>query len=520
MARVLVTEEIAESGLQALRDAGHHVDVRLKLSPEELLDAVQGAQGLVIRSSTQVTADVLDRGRDLMVVGRAGIGLDNVDVDAATERGVMVVNAPTSNIISAAEHAISLLMSQARNVPQASAALKAGRWERSKWEGVELYEKTLGIVGLGRIGALVAQRMSAFGMNLVAYDPYISADKAQALGCELMSLEDVMACSDFITVHLPKTPETIGLLNKELLEKSKPGIRIVNAARGGIVDEEALAEAIRNGHVGGAGLDVFSTEPATESPLFELDSVVVTPHLGASTAEAQDKAGVTIAEQVGLALAGDFVPFAVNVNAAEPPEAVKPYLGLAEHLGAMFTNLVGGNVDDIEVSYRGSIAELDTRLLTLAVQKGFVGQHSELPVSFVNVGQIAAERGLEVRETKSSKAKRYALSITVRSADRSIAGTLNTRDEPRIIMVNDVDVELPPSDHMLVVRNSDQPGMVGKVGTVLGQAGVNISDMALGRDTQTQSATMVIALDEPVTDEVRKALQDIPGMTTVAVLKA
>ena len=314
MARILVTEKIAEGGLKRLRDAGHEVDTRTGLSPEELVEVVPGAAALIIRSATQVTAEVLEAGTDLVVVGRAGIGLDNVDVASATQRGVMVVNAPQSNILSAAEHTMALLLSQARNIPQAHAALVDGRWERSKWEGVELSDKTLGVIGLGRIGKLVAQRAHAFGMKLVAYDPFVAArarPPASASSC--CRSTSWSRTADFITLHLAKTPETIGLIGKDLLAKAKPGIRIINVARGGIVDEEALAEAIRSGHVGGAAIDVFASEPTTDSPLFGLPEVVVTPHLGASTREAQDKAGDTIAEQVRLALAGEFVPFAVNV---------------------------------------------------------------------------------------------------------------------------------------------------------------------------------------------------------------
>jgi D-3-phosphoglycerate dehydrogenase len=333
MARVLVTEEIAEGGLDRLRAAGHTVDVQVGLSPDELLAALPGAHALIIRSATQVTAEALAAGSDLVVVGRAGIGLDNVDVEAATARGVMVVNAPQSNVLSAAEHTMALLLSQARNVPQANAALKDGRWERSKWEGVELADKTLGIVGLGRIGKLVAQRALAFGMKLVAYDPFVAPDRARQLSVELVDLDELVARSDFVTLHLAKTKETVGLIDAELLAKAKPTLRVINVARGGIVDEADLADAIRSGTIAGAALDVFAEEPTTESPLFALDQVVVTPHLGASTREAQDKAGDTIADMVQLALAGDFVPFAVNVSAAEANETLRPFLPLAERLG-------------------------------------------------------------------------------------------------------------------------------------------------------------------------------------------
>ena len=342
MARILVTEEIADRGLDLLRAAGHDVDVRLGLSPDELRAAIAGAEGLIIRSATQVDAALLAAAPSLTVVGRAGIGLDNVDVEAATKRGVMVVNAPQSNIVSAAEHTMALLLAQARNIPQAHEALKAGRWERSRWEGVELADKTLGIVGLGRIGRLVAQRALAFGMRLVAYDPFVSADRARQMSVELLPLERLVEESDFVTIHLPKTKDTIGLFGKELLGRAKPGLRLVNVARGGIVDEEALTWAVQEGLVAGAALDVFATEPTTSSSLFELDEVVVTPHLGASTREAQDKAGDTIAEMVQLALAGEFVPFAVNVSAAEASETVRPFLPLAERLGRLFASLVDG----------------------------------------------------------------------------------------------------------------------------------------------------------------------------------
>src|SRR5215204_693148 len=362
MARILVTEEIAEGGLDRLRAAGHEVDVCNGLSAAELLAVVPGAHALIIRSATTVTDEVLAAGSGLLVVGRAGIGLDNVDVEAATRRGVMVVNAPQSNIVSAAEHTMALLLAQARNVPQAHSALVAGRWERSKWEGVELADKTLGIAGLGRIGKLVADRARGFGMRLIAYDPFVSAERGRQLGVELLPLDQVVAESDFLTIHLPKTAETKGIIGRDALLKAKPTLRVINVARGGIVDEAALADAIREGVIAGAALDVFDTEPTTSSPLFGLDSVVVTPHLGASTREAQDKAGDTIADMVQLALAGEFVPFAVNINAAEANETLRPFLPLAERLGRLFASLTGSLPDSLEVCTEGDIAGYDARI--------------------------------------------------------------------------------------------------------------------------------------------------------------
>ena len=516
MARVLVSEKLAERGLELLRAAGHEVEVRLELTPDQLVEALGGVQALVIRSATQVTEEVLAGGSDLVVVGRAGIGLDNVDVEAATRRGVMVVNAPQSNILSAAEHTMALLLAQARNIPQAHAGLVGGKWERSKWEGVELHGKTLGVVGLGRIGALVAQRALAFGMRLCAYDPYVSPDRARQMGVELLGLDELMAESDFVTIHLPKTGETAGLIGRDVLAKAKPGIRIVNAARGGILDEEALAEGLRSGQVGGAALDVFSTEPCTDSPLFSLANVVVTPHLGASTHEAQDKAGVTIAEQVILALAGDFVPFAVNVAATEVSEAVRPFLPLAEQLGRVFACLNDGIPDRLEVEFQGGLAGAGTDILTLAVLKGVFAAGTEEPVSYVNAPQLAEERGLEVREARSATTREYVNLISLRSTEHSLAGTLSgPRSEPRIVIVDDHVVEVPPAEHMLVVRNDDRPGMIGVVGTALGKAGVSISSMAVGPSRTGNTALMVLSTDGSVPDDTFALLQASDGILDI-----
>lgn len=516
MARILVTEKIAEGGLQRLRDAGHEVDVRLGLSPEELLEAVPGAAALIIRSATRVTREVLDADPDLVAVGRAGIGLDNVDVEAATERGVMVVNAPQSNILSAAEHTIGLLLAQARNIPQAHAALASGRWERSRWEGVELADKTLGIIGLGRIGRLVAQRALAFGMKLVAHDPFVSPDRARQLSVELLPLDRLLEVADFITLHVAKTPETTGLIDKELLSRTKPGVRIINVARGGIVDEAALAEAIETGQVAGAAIDVFADEPTTDSPLFGLPQVVVTPHLGASTREAQDKAGDTIAEQVGLALAGEFVPFAVNVSAGEASETVRPFLPLAERLGQLYTGLTAGVPPVLEIEYAGQIADYDTRILTLSVLKGVFEGVTDEPVSYVNAPHIAQERGVEVRDTSTATAHDYVNLVTIRGGGHAIAGTLvGLRGEPRIVMLDDHTVDVPPARHMLVVRNDDRPGMIAFTAAVLAQAGVNIDDMHLGRSERGEAALQVLATDVAVPDEVRSAIAAGDGIVSV-----
>ena len=515
MARILVTETIADGGLDRLRAAGHTVDVQEGLSPEQLVEAIKGAHALIIRSATDVTAEVLAAGTDLIVVGRAGIGLDNVDTKAATERGVMVVNAPQSNILSAAEHTMALLLSMARNVPQAHAALVAGRWERSRWTGVELSDKILGVVGLGRIGKLVAQRAMAFGMKIVAYDPFVAPEMARKMNIDIVDLDTLLAVSDFVTLHVAKTPETVGLINAERLAKAKKGIRIVNVARGGIIVESDLADAIRSGHVGGAAIDVFDKEPTTESPLFELPEVVVTPHLGASTHEAQDKAGDTIAEMVGLALAGEFVPFAVNVNASEASETVRPFLSLAERLGATFGGLATG-VEALEISYEGEIGGYDTRILTLSLLKGFFGRISDDPVSYVNAPKMAEERGITVTETTTTTAHHFVNLITIRGGAHSLAGTLMGLDgEARLVMVDDHRVDVPPANHMLVVRNDDRPGMIGLVGTIVGEAGLNIADMDVGQAPNGASAMMVLSITGVVPAEVCERLRAIDGVVSV-----
>jgi len=517
MARILVTEEIAEGGLDRLRAAGHQVDVRLEL--DALTVNIRGAEALIIRSATQVTAEVLDAADALLVIGRAGIGLDNVDVAAATRRGVMVVNAPQSNIISAAEHTMALLLAQARNIPQAHSALIAGRWERSRWEGVELADKTLSIVGLGRIGKLVADRAKAFGMRVVAYDPFVSADRARQMGVELLSLDQAVAEADFLTIHLPKTKDTTGLINRDLLLKAKPTMRLINVARGGIVDESELAEAIRDGVIAGAALDVFAVEPTTSSALFDLEQVVVTPHLGASTREAQDKAGDTIADMVHLALAGEFVPFAVNVDAAEANETLRPFLPLAERLGRLFASLVGSAPPQIEVCTEGDIAGYDTRILTLAASKGFFASVTDEPVTYVNAPQLARDHGVELREINCATSADFVNLITLRGGGRSLSGTLaGRRGAQRIVMIDEHSVDVPPAEHMLMVTNDDRPGVIGIVGTLLGNAGVNIADMDVGASPDGNTAVMLIATSAEVDSAVLAQLRGAAGIISVDVL--
>jgi D-3-phosphoglycerate dehydrogenase / 2-oxoglutarate reductase len=516
MARILVTEKIAPTGIEALRAAGHEVDEQFGLSAEELVPAVKGAAALIVRSATQVTDEVLAAGSDLVIVGRAGLGVDNIDVTSATRRGVMVANAPGTNALSTAEHAMALLLSMVRNIPQAAAALKEGRWEKSKWEGIELHGKTLGVVGLGRIGTLVAQRAHAFGMRIVAWDPWVTVERGRQLNIEMLELTELAAEADFVTIHLVKVPEYVNIIGEEFFANARPGLRIVNDARGGLVDEAALGRALADGRVAGAALDVFETEPCTDSPLFAHDSVIATPHLGASTLEAQDKAGVVVAEQVVLALAGQFVPFAVNIAAGEAAEPVQPFLPLAERLGSLFAGLCGGLPDTVEISYQGHIADHDTRILTLSVLRGLLGNATEEPVTYVNAPQLAEGRGMSVRETRTSEAHDFVNLIRLEGGGHDIAGTLTgVRGEPRIVGLDDHTVEVPPSNNMLVVRNDDRPGMIGAVTTALGDAGVNISDIHVGRSPEGDAALMVLATDQQAPAEVLERLRAHEGIASV-----
>jgi D-3-phosphoglycerate dehydrogenase / 2-oxoglutarate reductase len=502
--KVLISEKVSGAGIDRLREHVE-VDVLTDLSPEGLAGVIGDYDALVVRSATRVDAALLERAENLKVIGRAGIGLDNVDVDAATKQGVLVVNAPQSNVLSAAEHTMALLLAQARNVPQAHNALVAGAWERERWQGVELHGKTLGIVGLGRVGTLVAQRASAFGMRIVAFDPYIAPGRAAQMGVELVdTVDEICERADFITIHLPKTPETVGIIGERELALVRPGARIVNTARGGLIAEDALLQALQEGRVAGASVDVFEDEPVTDHPLFALPNVVVTPHLGASTAEAQDKVGLAIAEQLLLALRGEFVPYAVNVDVgADIPEAVRSYLHLAERLGRVAVALTGAGIEGLRFEYHGGIAEHDTRALTLAGLKGAFSAVVHEPVTFVNAPLIAEERGITVEESKSSQSLDYVNLVEVRAQAKgetvSVAGVLvGKRDTERLVRVYGYDIDMAFADNMVFFRYDDRPGVVGIVGTLLGDGGVNIANMQVGRKTEGGEALMALAVDTPI----------------------
>lgn len=521
--RIVIAEEIAEAGLDRLRSAGFNVDVQLNKSANELHSILDGAHALIVRSATMVDAAMLAAGKQLVVVARAGVGLDNIDVEAATKQGVMVVNAPQSNVLSAAEHTMALILSIARNVPQAHSALTAGRWERSKWEGIELAGKTLGILGLGRIGTLVAQRARAFDMRLVAYDPYVSAERGRELGVEMTTLERVVEQADVLTIHLPKNKETTGIINADMLKRAKRSLRIVNVARGGIADEADLAEALRNGTIAGAALDVFTKEPVTESPLFGLGNIVVTPHLGASTREAQDRAGEVVADMVQLALNGDFVPFAVNLEAGDANETLKPFVPLADRIGRVFASLIESTPSTIEISTTGEIGGYDPGLITISALKGMLSVWSTDQVSLVNAPSMARNLNITVESVASTTTthRDYVNLITLRSGDRNIAATLTgRRREARIVMIDHHLTDIPPSDHMLVVKNDDRPGAIGRVATALGNAGINIANMDVGSSENAGSALMCIATTTAVPFDVLQHLRTLEGISSVVSVGA
>jgi D-3-phosphoglycerate dehydrogenase / 2-oxoglutarate reductase len=512
--KVLVKEKIADSGVNMLRER-FSVDVGVDWTDEELAERIGGYHGILIRSATRLTADLIDRADKLRVIGRAGIGVDNVDVEAATKRGIIVANAPQSNIVAAAEHTVALMLSLARNIPQAHASLTAGKWERSKFGGVEVYEKTLGILGFGRIGQLVAARAQGFGMHVLAFDPFVSAERFRELGVERAEESaDVYRESDFITIHLPKTPETRGWLDAEAFGQMKDGVRVINCARGELLVDEALKDALDSGKVAGAALDVFPAEPITDYPLFDgYANVVVTPHLGASTAEAQDRAGVQTAEQVVAALTGGVVSTAVNIPAvsAEDMEVLGPYLPLVQRLGRLATALAeGASVERVECEYLGHLAGRDTRLLTLATLQGVLAGHTEEEVNLVNAPSLAEERGIEVAETKELVARDFTdlVRITV-GGNRVVGTTLGQRHRPHLLEAWGQRFNLQlDDDHFALFRYSDLPGMVGRVGTCFGEHGINISQAAVGREPPGEDghrdnvAVMALTTDAPVPQPV------------------
>ncbi|MDP2210130.1 MAG: phosphoglycerate dehydrogenase [Candidatus Aquicultor sp.] len=518
--KVLVKEKIAQAGIDSLKAAGFEVDVKVEMTAEELVEAIGEYDGLIIRSATKVTEEVISRADKLKVIGRAGIGVDNINVDAATKRGIIVANAPQSNIISAAEHTIALLLASARSIPQACSSTKLGKWERSKFQGIEVFEKVLGIIGLGRIGTLVATRAHGLGMKIVAFDPYVSKERYAQLGIERAgSIEDVLKVADFITVHLPKSKETMGMIGERELAMMKDGVRLINTARGGIYQQDPLINALKSGKVGGVGFDVFDTEPLTESPLFDFEQVICTPHLGASTVEAQDKAGTMIADQVIAGLKGEFVSNAVNIPliSVEAMEAVKPFLALAEKLGRLFNALAEDGIHSVDIEYVGQIAQHDTKLLTIATLKGIFENVVEEQVNYVNAPIFAEERGIEINESKKSSSQDYVNLIRIkgRNGDDEIgvAGTIvGKKNQERFVNIYAFDIDMTPSKYMAFFRYEDVPGMIGRVGTILGENNINIANMQVGRKKIGGEALMGLNVDTPISDEVIEEIRSLPGV--------
>ena len=520
---VLIAEELSPATLDAL---GPDFEIRSCDGADRavLLPALADVDAVLIRSATKMDAEAISAAKRLKVIARAGVGLDNVDVPAATQAGVMVVNAPTSNITSAAELAVGLLLASARNIAPANQALKAGAWKRSKYGGVELLDKTVGIVGLGRIGALVAERLKGFGMQVLAYDPYTTPAKAGQLGARLVELDELLAQADFITVHLPKTKETLGLIGVDALSKVKPTVHIVNAARGGIVDEVALADAIREGRVAGAGIDVFVKEPCTDSPLFAFEQVVVTPHLGASTEEAQEKAGIAVAKSVCLALGGEIVPDAVNVSGGVIVEEVRPGIALVEKLGRVFTAVAGAVPLHLDLDVCGEITEHDVSIWKLAALKGLLTDVVEDQVSYVNAPVIAEARGVGVTLTTDSASGDFRNVTTLRGTlkdgtEVSVAGTLTgPRMIEKLVGINGFDLEVPLSDHLAAFTYADRPGIIGQVGGILGDSAINVGGMQVARSEKRDTALMVLSVDSELPAEVAARIAEGIGAVHFAVV--
>ena len=518
--KVLVKEKIADSGVELLRES-FEVELGLEMSDEELREAIGEYDALLVRSATQVTPELIERAERLKVIGRAGTGVDNVDIPAATRRGIVVANAPESNSVAAAEHTLALMLALCRNVPQAHGSLSGGAWERPKFKGAELYGKTLGVIGFGRIGQLVAKRAQGFEMDVVAFDKFVSAERFRELGVEgTASVEELLGGADVVTLHVPKTPETVGLIDAAAIAAMRDGARIVNCARGELVDLDAVLAGLESGKLGGAALDVFPSEPFTEHPLFERGDVVVTPHLGASTAEAQDRAGVVTAEQVIAALSGGVVTNAVNIAAVRPEEmeALAPFVPLCEKLGRLAQGLGDGSIDRVTAEFRGRIAAHDTRLLGIAVLVGILSGHTEEPVNLVNAPQMAEERGIELVETKDSGSEDFTELVTVRLGDGEdaveVAGTgVGPRNEPYLVSAWGESFYLPFADHLAVFRYADRPGMIGRVGTVFGEEGVNIISAAVGAEPSGERAVMALTTDAHVRAETIAKILELDGFS-------
>ena len=519
--KVLVSDNISAKGVEILKKAGLEVDVKTGMKPEELKACIGEYSGLVIRSATKATAEIIEAATNLKVIGRAGSGLDNVDKVAASKKGIVVMNTPGGNTVTTAEHSLAMLFSVARMIPQATASMKAGKWEKKKFMGVELFNKTLGIVGLGAIGGQVAKKAQGLEMNIIAYDPFLSEEKAQEMGIRKGSLDDIFAESDFITIHSPMTPETRGLINADTMAKMKNGVRIINCARGGIVNEQDLYEAMKSGKVAAAALDVFEKEPPENNPLLTLDNLICTPHLGASTEEAQENVALAVAEQIADYLVHGTIRNAVNFPSIPSDQVprLQPYINLAEKLGSFSSQIFEGGATEIIVEYYGDAAAVNTAPVTIAALKGYLSPILLETVNFVNASFIAKERGIEVKETKSSDAGDFFSKITIRikakNRESFVSGTLYSKKDPRVIEIDNFKVEIVPEGELLLMYNNDKPGVIGNIGNLLGKNDINIARMHFGRESAGGTAISVVSLDAKPGLAVLDQLKALPNILSI-----
>ncbi len=525
--KVLVSDPIAEEGIKILQEAGLEVIVKTGLTKEELIEELQkDVEAIIIRSATKMTADVIEAAPKLRLIARAGTGLDNVDIEAANRRGIVVMNCPGGNTVSAAEHTIAMMMSLARNIPQATASMKAGKWEKKKFMGREITGKTLGIIGLGRIGSVVADRARGLKMRVIAYDPYVNPEQAEKMGIELMSLDELLPQADFITVHVPLTKETRGFINKEKFDKMKDGVMFIHCARGGIVNEKDLYQAMVSGKVAGAALDVFEQEPPPpDYPLFQLENFICTPHLGASTVEAQKNVALAVASQVVDFLIHGVVRNAVNMPSvsAELLPVLKPYLVLAEKLGALQAQLAEGPIQEVHIEYQGDVAHLDTKPLTVALLKGLLSPALREDVNYVNAPIRAKERGIKVTESRTETAEDFInlIKVVVRfpGGENVVAGTIFGKKEPRIVQINDFRLDAVPEGHMLYIMNEDRPGVIGRIGLTIGEAGVNIARMYVGQEPAKKCNVILLSVDSVVPQETIEKLRSLEHVLMVKPLE-
>ncbi|MDD5348537.1 MAG: phosphoglycerate dehydrogenase [Candidatus Omnitrophica bacterium] len=527
MFKVLVSDSLSEEGLKILKEnKDFQVDVKTGMKPEELKGVIKDYDALIVRSATKATRDIIDAAERLKVIGRAGVGLDNVDLDAATERGIVVMNAPAGNTISTCEHTVSMLLALARSIPQSNASTKKGEWKRSKFMGIEVYNKTLGIIGLGRIGREVAKRAASFGMKIKGFDPYLPKETAEQFGIEVVELEELLKTSDFITVHVPLTDETNHMISEQQLALMKKGARVINCARGGIIDEVALAKALRDGHIAGAALDVFESEPPpADNELLKLDNVVVTCHLGASTEEAQVNVAIEIAECVGDFLLGRGIRNAANYPSidAELYKILKPYIIMSEKLGLFAAQIMEGRIDQMEVRYSGEIAKYNLASLSMALVKGLLYPVLKETVNFINAIPLARSRGIQINEVKTTTDEEFMnlVSVTLKSdkMTKSFAATLSPKREPRIVKIDGVYVEASPFGQLVVMRNWDVPGIIGNVGSLMGKHKINIAAMVFGRKTPGGEAVSILNVDSPVSPELVEKLRKVENILEVKAIK-